>query len=96
MLTKENIKGLASLVDDAIKFKNPILEAIDGPTIKGVVTLVDNQLFDKIPEEYHQNINEMVSEILEKDYEQAVTELMELISQILTTYVFPPIPSEED
>jgi len=89
MLTKENKAGLAKLLDDLIVFKNPFLEAIDGPTLKAVIGLLDTQLFEKIPSDLWEDINQSIAAILKKDYETAATEVGELIGKIFAEYVLP-------
>jgi hypothetical protein len=89
MLTKENKNGLASLLDDMIKFNNPMLEAIDGATLKVVLGIIDDKLLNKIPEALWEDINQTIAEIIKKDYEQAIIELGELIAKILNEYILP-------
>jgi hypothetical protein len=91
MLTKENIAGLAELVDKAKEWKNPFLEGIDGMVAKGLIKLADNYLDEFIPVEFHEDVNEAVTGVLEKDYETAIKELMELIAEILIKYVVPKL-----
>lgn len=71
ILTGKLESTLATMADDAIVLKG-LWEAIDGPAFKIVITTVDNNLADKIPEPYKTQIREMLTEILEeKDYEEA-------------------------
>jgi hypothetical protein len=94
MLTIENIDGLTVLIDNAKKFKNPILEKFDGVVIKMGVKGVDSYLSNIIPEEFWDEINNTVAGILSKDYAVAVKELMELIAEILIKYVVPKLDKE--
>jgi len=50
----------AELVDFAIKSKNPIIEVVDGPISRAIITGGDNFLGDRIPEEYEDPANELV------------------------------------
>jgi len=71
ILIKELESSLASILDDAIKL-NGIWETFDGPAFKIVITAVDDNLGEKIPEPFKTEIRDMLTVILgEKDYAKA-------------------------
>ncbi len=94
MLTEENIEGLTELIDNAKKFKNPILEKFDGAVIKMGIKGADSWLSNVIPEDFWEDINETVAGILVKDYAVAIKEFTELIAEILIMYVVPRLDKE--
>jgi hypothetical protein len=62
---------LASALDNVVKLKG-IWETFDGPAFKLVITAVDDNLAEKIPEPYKTQIRDMLTKILEeKDYAAA-------------------------
>lgn len=96
MFTKENIQGLADLIDKAKEWKNPFLEMIDGPVAKSAIKGADSFLSGVIPEEFHQDINDAVAEALEKDYAEAIMQLWELGGVILEKYVKPLLAAKPE
>jgi hypothetical protein len=71
ILTSELESKLAVMLDDAVKLTG-ILEAVDGMAFKIVITAIDNNVADKIPEPYKTTIAELLVDILqEQDYEAA-------------------------
>jgi hypothetical protein len=94
MLTKENIAGLADLVDKAKEWKNPFLEMVDGPVAKAGIKGADSFLTTVIPVEFHQDINDAVAEALKKDHFEAIMQIWELGGEILKKYVKPLLVKE--
>lgn len=71
ILTSKLEGSLAQMLDDLISLKG-ILEAVDGPAFKIVISAVDNNVADQIPEPFKTEIRDMLTEILdEKDYPHA-------------------------
>jgi hypothetical protein len=64
---------LAEILDNLIVLKG-IWETFDGPAFKLVISAVDNNLGEKIPEPFKTEIRDMLTEILgEQDYATACT-----------------------
>jgi hypothetical protein len=81
ILTPEIEAKIASWLDDQIKL-NGILETVDGLAFKLVISQLDNNLGEKIPEPYKTEIREIVLLVLEdKDYENAITRAFDFINE---------------
>lgn len=50
IFTKEQEKKLASLLDELIKLKG-LFEMVDGLVFTAIISMVDDQLINKLPEE---------------------------------------------
>jgi len=73
ILTGKLESNLAKELDGVVELKG-IWEALDGPAFKIVITTVDNNLAEKIPEPYKTEIRDLLTEVLEeKDYMEAAT-----------------------
>ena len=74
---------LASKLDEVVKLKG-FWEAVDGVAFKIVITTIDNNLADKIPEEYKLQIRELLTDILEeKDYALACDKAADIIDDLI-------------
>ena len=70
LLTPEQEKFLGELIDEKVKFKNPILEAIDGSVFKVLITVIDDNLGDKLPDEEWQNpLAEIANAAMAEDWD---------------------------
>jgi len=88
--TMKEVKGIltpgieakiASWLDDQIKL-NGILETVDGLAFKLVISQLDNNLGEKIPEPYKTEIREIITAILEdQDYENAITNAFDFVNE---------------
>lgn len=63
ILTPEQKNQLTEKLDELIKLKG-LAEAIDGPTIKILIRLLDNLATSYIPEKYHPAIKEVIYALL--------------------------------
>jgi hypothetical protein len=74
---------LAEKLDELVKL-NGVLEAVDGVAFKIVITAIDNNAAEKIPEPYKTQIAEMLVEILEdQDYQSAALKASELVDSLV-------------
>jgi hypothetical protein len=72
LLTKKMEQEAAKWLDEKIKLP-AILEAVDGMAFKLVVSLLDDNYGDKVPEPYKTEIRELLTEIFEEKDLQAAT-----------------------
>jgi hypothetical protein len=71
ILTAALESKLAEMLDNVVKLKG-ILEAVDGPAFKIVISAVDNNVAEKIPEPYKTEIRDLLEDILQdQDYASA-------------------------
>jgi len=82
ILTLEQEKKLAELLDDVIKLKG-LLEIIDGMVFRALITLLDDQLVDKLPENIKTKLAELASAIIAEDVESAETIATDLINALV-------------
>ena len=64
LFTKEQEAKLAKIADGATDFSNPLLEGLDGPVFKQAIALLDNLVFEKIPQDAQAIIEPIVDEII--------------------------------
>ena len=55
LFTPEQEQTLGKMVDDAVKFDNVLVETLDGIAFRQAIKLLDNLVFDKIPEDIRAN-----------------------------------------
>ena len=78
ILTNEQEKKLASLLDDLVKLSG-ILEIVDGYVFKAIITILDDKVVDKLKEDIKIKLSELVQAILDKNIElseNVATDLM--------------------
>ena len=71
LLTKDQESFFANLLDDAIKFPNPILEALDKTAFKLIISAVDDNLADRIPEDWQNPLEPVIDAAMEERWEDA-------------------------
>jgi hypothetical protein len=84
ILTTEQEKTLAGLLDDAIKL-NGIMEFIDGFVFKAVITFIDDTYLDKLKEDIKIQLASVVDAVMADDVplaEQRVTDLVNSLIDI--------------
>ena len=84
ILTSEQEKKVAELIDDAIKAKG-ILEVVDGYAARILVSQIDNSLIDKIniDEDLKVQIQELVDAAIEKDWDTVEDLSSEIINELV-------------
>ena len=74
---------LATILDDVVKL-NGFWETIDGVAFRLVISAVDDNLADKIPEPYKTEIRTVIFEIIEnEDYDQAVLNAFDFLDSLI-------------
>jgi len=90
IFTLEQEKKLAGLLDDAIKLKG-ILELVDGLVFRQLLTLLDDQLIDKLPEAIKVKLGQIAEAVIADDVETAETLATDLINSLIDV----PVLDEE-
>lgn len=71
LLTKEQEKFFAGLLDDAILFPNPIVERLDKPAFKLIISAVDDNLAERIPEGWQSPLEPVIDAAMSGGWEEA-------------------------
>ena len=82
IFTKEQEKKLASLLDELIKLKG-LFEMVDGLVFTAIISMVDDQLINKLPEEIKIKLSELAEAVIAEDVEEAELLATDLINQLL-------------
>lgn len=69
VLTPNQEEFIADVLDFWFKFKNPMLEKVDGPTLKLVVRAADNNGADKLPQQWKDELIPIVDAAMNKEYD---------------------------
>lgn len=70
LFTPEQEDFLAKLIDEIVKFKNPFLEMVDGMVFKVLIQTADNQGLDRIPEEFKEDLRQLVDAAMLENWEE--------------------------
>lgn len=81
LLTKEQQKFFANLLADKIKFRNAILERLKKAAFMLIISVVDDNLADKIPEDWQNPIQPMIDAAMDGRWETAGELAAELINK---------------
>lgn len=81
LLTKEQEKFFAGLLDDAIQFPNPILEKLDKTAFKLIISAVDDNLADRIPEDWKSPLEPIIDAAMDGRWEDAGAYASDMINQ---------------
>ena len=82
---------LAKLLDEKVKWKNPLIEAVDGKVFKIFIKTIDNTFLDKIPQEWQNPIEPIIEAAIDKQWLTAG----ELIAQLGVDKIDIPWLDEE-
>ena len=82
ILTSEQEKALAQKLDEAIKLKG-FHELIDGIVFKALITLLDDQLVEKLPEKIKTSLAAIATAVIANDVETAETLATDLINGLI-------------
>jgi hypothetical protein len=82
ILTAEQEKKLAELLDNVIKLKG-VLELIDGYVFKALITFLDDKFADQIKVEIKLKLAELVDAVLAENIELAEELAAEVINMLL-------------
>ena len=81
LLTKDQESFFADLLDDAIKFKNPILEGMDKTAFKLIISAVDNNLADRIPEDWKNPLEPVIDAAMDERWEESAELAADLLNE---------------
>jgi len=81
MLTDEQENFLAKLLDEKIKFKNPILESMDKMAFKTIIAVVDNNLVNKIPPEWQTPLEPIIDDAIAGKWEAVASQVATFANQ---------------
>jgi hypothetical protein len=90
IFTLEQEKKLAGLLDDAIKLKG-VMELVDGLVFRQLLTLLDDQLINKLPEAIKVKLAQIAEAVIADDVETAETLATDLINSLIDV----PVLDEE-
>jgi len=90
IFTLEQEKKLAGLLDDAIKLKG-VMELVDGLVFRQLLTLLDDQLINKLPEDIKVKLAQIAEAVIADDVETAETLATDLINSLIDV----PVLDEE-
>ena len=90
IFTLEQEKKLAGLLDDAIKLKG-VMELVDGLVFRQLLTLLDDQLINKLPEAIKVKLAQIAEAVIAEDVETAETLATDLINSLIDV----PVLDEE-
>jgi hypothetical protein len=90
ILTSEQEKKIASLLDDLLKLKG-FLELIDGYVFRAVITFVDNKYADKLSVDLKTKLAVLVDACLAEDVELAE----QLATDLINSLIDIPVLDEE-
>jgi hypothetical protein len=82
ILTLEQEKKLAELLDNAVKLKG-VLELIDGYVFKAVITFVDDKYIDKLAVDIKTKLAALVDAVMAENVELAETLAADLINTLI-------------
>jgi len=82
IFTREQEKKLAGLLDDLIKLKG-LFEVVDGLVFTAIISLVDDNYINKLPDEIKIKLSEIVEAVLADDVELAELKATELINALV-------------
>lgn len=82
ILTLEQEKKIASLLDEVVKLKG-LPEFIDGYLFKALLTFVDNKFIDKLKEEIKVQLAALAEAVLAEDVELAEQLATDLVNSLI-------------
>ena len=82
ILTTEQEKALATMLDDAIKLKG-ILELIDGYVFKALITFVDDKYLDQLQSNVKGKLAELATAVIAKDVAAAETIAADTLNMLI-------------
>jgi hypothetical protein len=82
IFTREQEKKLASLLDDLIKLKG-LFEVVDGLVFTAIISLIDDNYINKLPDEIKVKLTEIIEAVLNDDVEKAEAVATELINALV-------------
>lgn len=62
---------IAALLDNAITWKNPIMKLFGKRIFKVIISTIDNNLLERIPEEWQNPLEPIIAAAVNKEWEEA-------------------------
>lgn len=62
---------IAALLDNAITWKNPIIKLFGKRIFKVIISTIDNNLLERIPEEWQNPLEPIIAAAVNKEWEEA-------------------------
>lgn len=87
LLLKEQENQIAEFLEEKVKFKSPILEALDKPVFKAIISLVDDYGLENLPEEYQEDGAALATALLDKNYNVAAMYVWKIGSKIVEDFI---------
>lgn len=81
ILNPDQEKFLAKLMDEKVKFSNPLIEVVDGVAFKLAITLLDDNLLEKIPADWKNPISPIVDAAIEGRWNEVATAIANLADE---------------
>jgi len=81
--TKEQVKMIATILDDLKKFKNPILETFDGPAYEFSINLIDDYGIEKLPTEVKEPLSAVLQMVVDKSYDAVPQEAGKILASLI-------------
>ena len=81
LLTKDQQNFFAELLDDAIKFPNPLIEKLDKAAFKLIISAVDDNLAERIPEGWQSPLEPIIDAAMSGSWEEAGERAAEMINE---------------
>jgi len=82
IFTKEQEKFLSNVIDDALKLKG-FLELVDGYVARVVISVIDDQLVDKLKEEVKVKLAAVADAALREDVDEAEDAAADLLNFLI-------------
>jgi hypothetical protein len=83
LLLDEHIEFAAQEVDDLVKSKNPLIEALDKPAAKLVLNYLNKVASPHVPDEYKPKIQEALNDVVAASYADAVEDAIDVVEEII-------------
>lgn len=68
-LTSDEVKAVSRKVDEFVKFKNPILEAIDGPAFVASIKALNDYALARLPEPVQEVFADIIRALIAEEAE---------------------------
>jgi hypothetical protein len=81
LLTKEQENFFAGLLDDAILFPNPLVERLDKMAFKLIISAVDDNLAERIPEGWQSPLEPIIDAAMSGNWEEAGDRAADMINE---------------
>ncbi len=81
LISPEGEEMLARLADEKVNWKNPIMESVDYRMFLIVIKTIDNNLLERVPEEWQSPLEPIIAAALNEEWELAGTLVADLANE---------------